>query len=181
MTRVMILLRRVCGRKRAFKMFIGDWLWCTPLPLEGKTCWDGASSSGAGAMFRPRSLRACSGHAGAGERCGRRGVGRCVVAESPRTCALLPGVGAGGLTLLSALWLRAGGQGWWVQALGSNHRARFAHTPWLRTATSGGVQATWGAALPGLPRCPQGKGDEPSPVPQDAIHPFLMQESACKL
>ena len=70
------------------------------------------------------------------------------------------------------------GQGRWAQAHGSDRRACFSHTPWLRMAASGGVRAAWGAAPPGLPR---GTGGKPRPMPQDAIPPFLVQESACKL
>ena len=142
-------------------MFIGDWPRCTLLPLEGKTRWDGASSSGAGAMFRPGSLRAPSGHAvGRGEVRALGGWPACAP-QSLRACAccsLVSGLVDAPFFPPSGWGLGAGGQGRWVQALGSNRRARFAHTPWLRTAASGGVWAAWGAALPGLPRCPQGKG-----------------------
>lgn len=161
-----MLVRRVCGRKRAFKMFIDDWPWCTLLPLEGETCWDGASSLGAGAMFRPGSLRVCSGHAGGRGEVRAAGVGRRVLRSlrARACCSLVSG-------LVDAPFVPPSGWGWGPGAVGAGAWQHLQSTLCPHTlAQDGRLRGGSGRrgeqpfqASPGVPR---GKGPSPAQCPR---------------
>lgn len=87
------------GRGRLRCLSPGDRQWCTLLPLEGRTCWDGASSSGAGAVVWPGSPgqaqdMLCRGRRGDGGGRGKIGVGRhvlCRVSARVHVASWCPG------------------------------------------------------------------------------------------
>ena len=149
-------------------------------PLEGRTCWDGASRSGAGAMVWPGPHgQAQDVWWGAAEemRRQRRGgglVGECS-AESPHVRVLLPGVRAGGHTFLSALLSGAGAVG-----AGTGRRPQSVFLPHT-LAQDGRLRWGPGSMESNTSRPPQRSRGEPSPVSQEAVPPFLAQEGACKL
>lgn len=104
--------------------------------LEGRTCWGGASSSGAGAMVwpGPRGQAQDVWWGAAGEMRGQRRDGGWSVSalHSLRVCVCCFLVS--GLVDIPSFPPSCQGQGQWAQAQGGDRRACFSHTPWLRTA-----------------------------------------------